>query len=114
MKVIRKENAETGKNSEECKTLEYNFKDKDIDIGIATITGRFPNKDYCVNTICKELIYVLEGNGSLYFENKKIDYKQGDAILIEPNDKYYWNTEYSIVSMSCTPSWNTDQHKLVK
>lgn len=114
MKVIIKENAELGKNSEECKTLEYDFKDKDIDIGVATITGRFPSKDYCVNTICKELIYVLEGTGSLCFEEEKMNYKKGDAILIEPNDKYYWDTEYSVVSMSCTPSWNTDQHKLVK
>lgn len=54
MKVIIKENAELGKNSEECKTLEYDFKDKDIDIGVATISGRFPSRDYCVNTICKE------------------------------------------------------------
>ena len=42
MKVIKLENAEAGQNKETCKTLEYSYGDKDIDVGIAVITGRFP------------------------------------------------------------------------
>ena len=33
MKVIKLQDAEKGKNSEKCKTLEYSFMDKDIDLG---------------------------------------------------------------------------------
>ena len=43
MKVIKYSDAEKGKNSDKCNTLEYSFEDKDIDIGIATITGRYPD-----------------------------------------------------------------------
>lgn len=51
MKVIKYNDALKGKNSEKCKTLEYSFMDKDIDIdlGIATISGRYPDEGYGVN-----------------------------------------------------------------
>lgn len=114
MKLIKYNDAQKGNNSEKCKTLEYSFMDKDIDLGIATITGRYPDEGYCLNLVSKELIYVIEGIGTLNFENKKIDFSKGDSILIEPNEKYYWDTEHCIVSMTCTPAWSIEQYKLVK
>lgn len=77
MEIIKYENAEKGANSDKCKTLEYSFKDKDIDLGIATITGRYPETGYCVNLKSKELIYVIEGEGTLNFEDRKICYGGG-------------------------------------
>lgn len=114
MKFIKKSNAVKGANSNKCETLEYSFKDKDMDLGIATITGRYPENGFCVNTISKELIYVLDGNGKLYFENNCIEFEKGDSILINSNEKYYWDSEYCIVSMTCTPAWNEEQHKFVQ
>ena len=114
MKFIKYENALKGKNSEKCKTLEYSFADKDIDLGIATINGRYPDEGYGVNLVSKELVYVIEGNGTLNFENEKIEFSAGDAILIEPNEKYYYDTKYCKISMSCTPAWEMEQHKLIK
>ncbi len=114
MKVIKEKEALKGENSDKCKTLEYSFQDKDIDLGIATITGRYPQVGYCVNTNCKELIYVLDGKGRIYFENQEISFKKGDSILIDRNEKYYWDSEYCSVSMACTPAWTAEQHKLVK
>ena len=114
MKVIKYDNALKGKNSEKCRTLEYSFMDNDIDLGIATIMGRYPDEGYGVNLVSKELIYVIEGNGTLNFENEKIEFSKGDSILIEPNEKYYYDTKYCKISMSCTPAWSMEQHKLVK
>ena len=54
MKVIKYDNALKGKNSDKCKTLEYSFMDKDIDLGIATISGRYPDDGYGVNLVSKE------------------------------------------------------------
>ncbi len=87
---------------------------KDIDLGIATIQGRYPDEGYGVNLVSKELIYVIEGKGTLNFENEKIEFSEGDSILIEPNEKYYYDTDYCKISMSCTPAWSIEQHKLVK
>ncbi|MCM1370587.1 MAG: hypothetical protein NC181_01675 [Clostridium sp.] len=114
MQVIKSYNAIKGANNDKCKTLEYSFNDKDIDLGVATITGRYPENNYCVNTISKELIYVLDGNGKLYFENDCIKFEKGDSILIDSNEKYYWDSTYCVVSMSCAPAWNKEQHKIVK
>ena len=113
MKVIKSEEAIKGSNSDKCKTVEYSFGDKEIDLGLATITGRYPENGYCVNLISKELIYVLEGSGKLYFEDRVIEFLTGDSILIDNNEKYYWETEYCKVSMTCTPAWTEEQHKLV-
>ncbi len=57
MKIIKSENAVRGKNSEKCKTLEYSFEDKDIDLGVEIITGRYPESGYCKNqyTYLKEM-----------------------------------------------------------
>lgn len=113
MKIVKLENAETGQNSDVCKTIEYSFQDKDIDLGIATITGRFPNSGYALNLVSKELVYVLEGSGTIHFENKEINYSKGDAILILPNEKYYYETEHSVLTLSCTPAWSKEQHKII-
>jgi len=114
MEVIKFDNAQKGANSDKCKTLEYSFENKNIDLGVATITGRYPEKGYCVNLISEELIYVLEGKGVLNFENENIKFEKGDAILINSNEKYYWDTDYCVVSMSCTPAWTEEQHKFIE
>lgn len=114
MKFIKSSDSVQGANSDECKTIEYSFGDKEIDLGLATITGRYPETGYGVNLISKELIYVLDGSGKLCFENKSIDFSKGDAILIEDNEKYYWETQYCKVSMTCTPAWTKEQYKLIK
>lgn len=113
MKVIKYNEALRGQNSDKCKTIEYSFMDKDIDLGTAIISGRYPDKGYGMNLISKELIYVIEGNGILIFENKKIEFSEGDSILIEPNEKYYFDTKYCKISMACTPAWSVEQYKLV-
>ena len=114
LKIIKNEDKVLGSNSDKCKTIEYSFNDKDIDLGIAIITGRYPDVGYCVNEECKELIYVIDGSGELCFEDKKINFYQGDSILIDKNEKYYWNTNYCKVSMSCTPAWTEEQHKIIQ
>lgn len=112
MEYISLENAISGENSADCKTLEYSFCDKDIDLGVITITSRFPDKGYCYNEISKELVYVMEGTGTITFKNNKVNFKKGDTILIEPNEKYYWESQYCVVVTSCTPAWSATQHKI--
>jgi len=113
MKIVKLHDSKNGQNSEICKTIEYSFQDKDIDLGVATITGRFPSTGYALNLVSKELVYVLEGKGTIHFENNEISYSKGDAILILPHEKYYYETEYSVLTLTCTPAWSKEQHKIV-
>ncbi len=100
-------------NSENCLVYEYELDDKDINCATAIITGRYPDKGYCYNEKCKELIYVISGNGILNYKNGKvIEFKEKDVILIDKGEIYYWNGNFTIV-MPCTPAWYSEQHKLV-
>ncbi len=113
MKLVKQEQAEKFSNSEKCQVLEYPLNDKDINCATAIITGRYPDNGYCVNEKCKELIYVVEGKGTLNKKNEVIEFDKGDVILIDKGEVYYWDAHCTIV-MPCTPAWYPEQHKLVE
>lgn len=113
MKIVKKENAKNIRNSDTSELLEYSIdlNDKDIDFCINTISGRYPEKGYCTNQEVKELCYILEGEGTVNKKNETISFKQGDIILIEKEEIYYWNGNCKII-MICTPAWYKEQCKL--
>ena len=114
MKIIKSDDALIKNNSDKCEVKEYSFDVKDIDLGVATITSRYPEKGYCVNLVSKELIYVLDGEGKLYLEDKTIDFSVGDSILIDKGEKYYWESSYCKVALVCTPAFSVEQYKIVE
>ena len=112
MKKISLNKAEEIKNSDSCIATEYDFKDRDIDISTAVIKGRYPEKGFCVNTQVKEIIFVIDGRGEIFKGNERISFQKGDAILIDKNEKYFWNADCKVV-MSCSPAWHIEQHKII-
>ena len=112
MKLVKLEETQQFSNSDKCKGIEYPLNDKDINFSIATINGRYPDKGYCVNEECKELIYVIEGKGTLNKRDEIISFKKGDAILIDKGEIYFWNAQCTI-AMPCTPAWYPQQHRLL-
>ena len=113
MKIVRLDDAEKYQNSDSCTVYEYELNDPDINCATGTIEGRYPDKGYCVNEECKELIYVLEGFGTLNKEGEKINFKAGDVILINKGEPYYWEASCKII-MPCTPAWYPAQHRIVE
>ena len=114
MEIIKCNDVFPKNNSNACKVIEYSFKNKNIDLCISTITGRYPENGYSVNTECKMLVYILEGNGKIFIENQEIFFSKGDSILIEKNEKYYWNSDFCKISITCTPAWNIAQYKILE
>lgn len=113
MEIVKLEQAKKQSNSQKCKMLEYGFCDKHIDCATAMISGRYPDIGYCVNEECRELIYVIDGDGTLNKEDEVIEFKKGDAILINKGERYYWNANCTVV-MPCTPAWYPEQYKLIE
>ena len=114
MKLVKLNQAEKFNNSDKCEVLEYNLNDKDINFAIGKITGRYPDTGYCINEECKELIYVLDGYGTLYKKDgEKVEFNKGDLILIEKGEAYYWDAHCEVI-MPCTPAWYPEQHKLIE
>lgn len=112
MKLVKFNQAEKISNSDKCKVVEYPLNDKDINFATAVISGRYPDSGYCVNEKCKELIYVIEGKGSLNKNNERVEFSKGDVILIDKGEIYYWDA-YCMIAMPCTPAWYPEQHKLI-
>ena len=69
MRKIASEQTQEYKNSDLRIAKEYDFKDKDIDISTAKISGRYPENGYCVNTEVKEMIFILAG-GAVHWKKK--------------------------------------------
>ena len=110
MKLVLKEEAIIHKNSDNCTAIEYETNDKDINIACVEIRGRFPEKGLMTNTQCKELLYIVEGKGQLFINNKVVSLKKDDVILIEPNEKYYWEGNLKVIP-ACYPAWSIEQVK---
>jgi len=114
MKFVKREEAEEIVNGKTSCLLEYSKKlgDKDLDFCINTISGRYPKAGYCSNLQCKEMAYILEETGAIHKKDKTVNFKQGDVILIEKEEVYFWEGNCRII-MVCSPAWYKEQCKII-
>ena len=114
MKFVKKQDSEKVVNSKTSWLLEYSreLNDKDLDFCINTINGRYPEKGYTSNLECKEICYILEGCGLICKRDKSITFEEGDVILIDKKDEYFWDGNCKMV-MVCSPAWHKEQCKLL-
>lgn len=94
--------------------MDYPMTDSDINFAVIKINCRSPKIGYQVNTGCKELLYIINGNGILYLKDKKgkVIFNQGDVILIDKNECYAFDGNFE-AAVPCTPAWTSEQHKYV-
>jgi mannose-6-phosphate isomerase-like protein (cupin superfamily) len=113
MQVLYKKQAKIVENSNECIVTEYKIdKDNHIDCALVSVKGRYPAAGNVINQKCKEMVYVYEGKGKIVIENIEVLINSGDAVLIEPGEKYYWEGNIYLF-IACTPAWEPEQHILV-
>ncbi len=113
MKIIHKNQVKRFQNSDVCLAIEYPLGDKDINGAVIELKGRYPDKGRVVNLKCKELSYIIEGSGKVVVEGKETELKEGDLVLIEPGEKYFWEGNL-VMFVPCVPAWYPEQHKETK
>ncbi len=113
MKFISKNQTKIFKNSNACTAIEYPLGDKDINGAVIELNGRYPKKDRVVNLKCKELAYIIKGSGRVVIEGREVKFSEGDLILIDAGEKYFWEGS-TIMFMPCTPAWYPEQYKEVE
>src|SRR5690242_2165240 len=113
MNIVRKEDAVIYKNNDRCVITEYPMDDKDINGAVIKILGRYPEHGRVVNMKCKEMAYMIEGTGMAVIEGKEIMFQQGDVLLVEPGEKFFWEGHFTMF-VPCAPAWYSEQHKEVE
>ena len=100
-------------SSENAKIFEYNLKDKDINVCYCEINGRYPKTGCSINEKCKELAFVLSGNGKVIINNNEHLIKEKDVILINKDEKFFWEGNLKLI-LPCSPAWNSKQYKTIE
>jgi mannose-6-phosphate isomerase-like protein (cupin superfamily) len=113
MKIIHKNETKILKNSEVCTAVEYPMDDKDMNGAVIELGGRYPDKGRTMNEKCKEMAYVIRGSGRVVVEDKEIQLNEGDLVLIESGERFFWEGKMTLF-MSCTPAWSPDQYRKVE
>jgi len=111
MKIATKDQRTEFKNGETCIAYEYPLHDKEIDTALVEVVGKYPLSGSAVNTVCKEVAYVLKGSGKIFVEGNEYSINEGTMVLIEPNEKFSWEGDFTLV-ISCAPAWYPEQHDL--
>jgi len=107
--IVKKSESKKFENSSTCIIHEYGHEDKDMNIVIAEIKGRYPDKGNVINKICKEVALAIEGSGKVGIDGKEFQISEGDSILIKANQKFFWDGKMKLV-MVCNPAFKPDQH----
>lgn len=112
MKIIHKDRTKTFKTGESCTATEYPLEDGDINGAVIELTGRYPDTGMVMNLKCKELVFVMKGSGRVVVDDGEIRCGEGDTILIEPYEKYFWEGTITLF-ISSAPAWYPEQHKRI-
>jgi len=110
MKIVKKSQTVIHKNNDFCTATEYPNSDKDINGAIIFLEGRYPTKGRVMNKLCKELAHITEGEVMLNVEGEIINLREGDQVLIEPMEKYFWDGHCKMMVFN-SPAWYLDQHR---
>ena len=108
MQVLHKNESQKHANASTCIVHEYPLGDTAINGAVAELNGRYPEQERVTNTACKELAYVIKGSGKIIVEDKETVLNQGDMVLIQAGEKYYWKGQMTLF-LSCTPAWYPEQ-----
>lgn len=114
MKVIYNSETVSFSNSSTCEGIEFPFKDEDINIAVVTVDGRYPDKGHLMNEISKEIACVISGSGIVGVDEVEHALQPGDAVLIRPGERFFWQGDNLRMLMSCIPAFKPEQHKEVE
>jgi mannose-6-phosphate isomerase-like protein (cupin superfamily) len=110
MQIITKSQTTSFSNSPTCSGEEFAFGDKDLNIAVVTVNGRYPARGHLLNKVCKEIAYVLSGHGKVGVDDQVHELKPGDAVLIVPGERFYWEGSDLRMVMPCSPAFYPEQH----
>lgn len=110
MKISLKSQRKEFKNGNYCTAYEYPMDENMINGSLIVLSGRYPETGCALNEVSKEMAYVVKGSGRVTVEGKEHALAEGDIVLIDPGEKYFWEGNMEIF-MPCVPAWSPEQHR---
>lgn len=110
MKFVPNNNSTAHQNSATCIAYEYDTNEPAINGARIVLAGRYPETGMAFNTVSKELVYVLQGEGQATIGGHTTALASGDQLLIEPNETYWFDGTMELF-IACTPAWRPEQHR---
>lgn len=109
--IISKVNTATSfENSPVCKGVSYGRTSEVIDGAVIAVSGRYPSSGFLVNEVCKELVYVTSGRGSLISREAAQEFEAGDVVFIDANEAFAWDGNFEGF-FATTPRFDPSQYK---
>jgi mannose-6-phosphate isomerase-like protein (cupin superfamily) len=112
MEHIKKQDAIKHTHSSGCVVYEYPMKNVEMNIGVAEINCRYPDRGYAINHECSEMGYVLKGAGKLVIDTQEVILSEGDVVYIPQGGKFYWEGNMTLI-LPATPAWHPAQHEVL-
>jgi mannose-6-phosphate isomerase-like protein (cupin superfamily) len=113
MQLLRKNSTKQILVGKSLTSLEYGFDEKALNVAIVAVHGRSPEVGRVMNTVCKELVYIKSGSGTVEVEGKITNVTEGDVVLIQPEEKYFWQGNLTAI-ISAHPAWFPEQHRIIE
>jgi mannose-6-phosphate isomerase-like protein (cupin superfamily) len=95
------------------KVIDFPLNTDASNVSEITLTARYPEKGYALNTISEMVVYILDGQTQLVRHDTTENLCKGDVVLISTHEKYVWNPEKEVTLLIfSTPPWTSSQQKI--
>ena len=99
-------------NGSTCKGMSFANQTSPLDMAKIEIDGRYPESGWARNLESHEMVYVLDGRGSLTTrEGAKTALATGDVIYVPSETWFAWDGDMTIL-MACSPVFNSEQYEI--
>lgn len=112
--LVKKTEAKKVSNSDKCTVWEYDTKTENFNIATAFIDGRFPDEKRVVNLELEEIYYVQSGSATIHSEKGEFQIEAGDVYLFEKGEKFWLDANKLALVVTCSPAFDSEQHKIVE
>jgi mannose-6-phosphate isomerase-like protein (cupin superfamily) len=113
MKVVPAGKTKSFRNSKTCWGEAFSFGDSELDIALVTVDGRYPQTGQVTNDVCREIAYVVSGSGSVGVDDTVHKLAAGDAVMLMPGERFWWEGRMLKMLMPCAPAFYPEQHREV-
>lgn len=112
MKIVPSSQANNVQVAKSTTIWEYFMDDAALSGAVAQINGRYPEEGFAVNTVSKELAFVIAGDGYVLSPSAKHTITIGDAIFVDKGEHFAWQGNITIF-MVTAPRFDPRQHNIV-